>query len=82
MKNSLLVLAIAALSATLSIASQAPLDKATQDDIARHRSMAVAHENAAKCLEAGKSDEVCEKQLQVECAGLAIGRFCGMKHVH
>jgi len=44
--------------------------------------MAVAHENAAKCLEAGKPDEVCEKQLQIECAGLAIGKFCGMKHVH
>ena len=82
MKKNLLALVSTALAATLSIASQAAPDKATQDDIARHRAMAVAHENAAKCLEAGKSDEVCEKQLQVECTGLAIGRFCGMKHVH
>ena len=82
MKKCLLALAMIALTATVSIASQPPLDKATQDDIARHRTMAVAHENAAKCLEAGKPDEVCEKQLQIECAGLAIGKFCGMKHVH
>jgi hypothetical protein len=82
MKKSLLALAMIALTATVSIASQPPLDKATQDDIARHRSMAVAHENAAKCLEAGKPDDVCEKQLQIECTGLAIGKFCGMKHVH
>ncbi len=82
MKNSLLALILNALTATLSIAAQPVLDQATQDDIARHRTMAVAHENAAKCLEAGKGDEVCEKQLQIECTGLAIGRFCGMKHVH
>nr|WP_255435377.1 hypothetical protein [Rhodoferax sp. BLA1] len=68
--------------ATFGIAATIPLDKATQEDIARHRTMATAHENAAKCLESGKSDEVCEKQLQVECKGLAIGKFCGMKHTH
>jgi hypothetical protein len=70
------------LTATFSIAAPAPLDKATQEDIARHRAMATAHENAAKCLESGKSDDVCEQQLQVECKGLAIGKFCGMKHTH
>ena len=82
MKKCLLAFVATAGLATISIAAQPVPDKATQDDIARHRSMAVAHENAAKCLEAGKGDEVCEKQLQVECTGLAIGRFCGMKHVH
>ncbi len=71
-----------ALAAIFSVANAAELDKATQEDIARHRTMAQAHENAAKCLEAGKSDAVCEKQLQVECKGLAIGKFCGMKHTH
>jgi hypothetical protein len=65
-----------------SIAHSAELDQAAKDDIARHRAMAVAHENAAKCLEAGKSDAVCEKQLLVECKGIGIGKFCGMKHVH
>jgi len=82
MPNRLLALILTGLTATLSVAAQPALDKATQEDIARHRVMAVAHENAAKCLEAGKSDEVCEKQLQVECKGLAIGKFCGMKHTH
>jgi hypothetical protein len=82
MKNRLLALMLIGLTATFGIAAPAPLDKATQDDIARHRAMATAHENAAKCLESGKSDEVCEQQLLVECKGLAIGKFCGMKHTH
>ncbi len=82
MKNSLLALVSIVLIATFSIASGAPLDKAANDDIARHRAMASAHEAAAKCLEAGKKDEVCEKELQQSCKGLAIGKFCGMKHEH
>jgi hypothetical protein len=44
--------------------------------------MAAAHEAAAKCLEAGKKDEVCEQELRAACKGLAIGKFCGMKHQH
>jgi len=82
MKNRLLALILIGFTATFSIAAPVPLDKATQEDIARHRAMAMAHENAAKCLESGKSDEVCEQQLLVECKGLAIGKFCGMKHTH
>ena len=58
------------------------LDKETKADIERHRAMAAAHEDAAKCLESGKKDEVCEMQLQVACKGLGIGKYCGMKHVH
>ena len=57
-------------------------DKETKEDIARHRAMAAAHESAAKCLESGKKDEVCEKELQASCKGLAVGKYCGMKHVH
>ena len=68
--------------AIFSVASAAELDKAAKEDIARHRVMAQAHENAAKCLEAGKSDAECEKQLQLDCKGVAIGKFCGMKHQH
>lgn len=82
MKNWTLALTLHALVAIFSVANAAPLDQATQDDIARHRLMAVAHENAAKCLEAGKPDAVCEKQLQLDCKGIAIGKFCGMKHTH
>ena len=82
MKKMLLVLVSIALTATVSIAAETQLDKAAKDDIARHRAMASAHEAAAKCLEAGKKDEVCEKELQASCKGLAIGKFCGMKHEH
>jgi hypothetical protein len=57
-------------------------DKETKEDIQRHRAMAAAHEGAAKCLESGKKDEVCEKELQAACKGLAVGKYCGMKHVH
>lgn len=57
-------------------------DKELKEDIQRHRAMAAAHEAAAKCLESGKKDEVCEKELQAACKGLAIGKNCGMKHSH
>ena len=82
MKNWTVAIVLYAVAATFSVAIAAPLDQVTQEDIARHRVIAQAHENAAKCLEAGKADAVCEKQLQVECKGLAIGKFCGMKHTH
>ena len=82
MNNLAPALVLYAVAAMLSIATAAELDQATKEDIARHRLMAQAHENAAKCLEAGKADAACEKQLQVECKGLGIGKFCGMKHTH
>lgn len=82
MKKMWLGLLSIALTATLGVAAQTQLDKATKEDIARHRAMAAAHEAAARCLESGKKDEVCEKELQIACKGLAIGKFCGMKHEH
>ena len=57
-------------------------DKETREDVARHRAIAAAHEGAAKCLEAGKKEDVCHKELQAACKGLAIGKYCGMKHEH
>jgi hypothetical protein len=51
-------------------------------DIANHRAMAEAHLNAAKCLEGGKSEKECHAQLVKDCKGLAIGKYCGMRHVH
>ncbi len=82
MKKSLLALMGIALAATVSIAAEKPLDAATRQDISRHRAMAAAHDAAAKCLESGKAHDVCEKELQAACKGLAIGKFCGMKHEH
>lgn len=51
-------------------------------DIANHRAMAEAHLNAAKCFESGKSEKECHEQLGKDCKGLAIGKYCGMKHSH
>lgn len=82
MIKQLVALVFIASVATVSIAKDVPMDKAPREDIARHRAMASAHEAAAKCLESGKADEVCEKELQLSCKGLAIGKFCGMKHEH
>jgi hypothetical protein len=55
---------------------------AIKKDIERHRSMAAAHEQAAKCLESGQSPETCQRQLQGACKNLGIGKYCGMKHEH
>jgi len=57
-------------------------DKERKEDVARHRAMAAAHEAAAKCLESGKKENVCYAELQTACKGLAIGKYCGMKHAH
>lgn len=51
-------------------------------DIERHRAMAAAHEQAAKCLASGQAPEACQRQLQGACKGLGIGKYCGMKHEH
>lgn len=51
-------------------------------DIERHRAMAAAHEQAARCLEGGRSEDACLKDLQAACKGLAIGKYCGMRHEH
>jgi len=56
--------------------------KEMEEDIARHRAMAQAHEAAAKCLESGKKPDQCTKELQAACKGLALGKTCGMKHAH
>ena len=56
--------------------------KQIEEDIRRHRAMAVAHEAAAKCLEAGRGEKVCMQELQAACKGLALGKYCGMRHAH
>lgn len=57
-------------------------DKELKKDIERHRQMAAAHEAAAKCLESGQKPDQCQKALQGACRGLAIGKYCGMRHEH
>ena len=51
-------------------------------DIEAHRTLAQAHENAARCLEAGKSERECHEQLEKDCKGVGIGKYCGMRHKH
>jgi hypothetical protein len=80
MKKNALLLCLAACLSTAALAQHA--DKEVKEDIARHRAMAAAHENAARCMEAGKGEKACLAELQTACKGLAIGKYCGMKHQH
>jgi len=57
-------------------------DPKIKEDIAAHRAIAAAHEKAAKCLESGKTEKECHAHLATDCKGLAIGKYCGMKHKH
>ena len=52
----------------------------TKEDIKRHRTMAAAHEAAAKCQESGRDEAVCNAELAKACQGIAYGKYCGMKH--
>lgn len=56
--------------------------KDIKKDVERHRQMAAAHEAAAKCLEAGQKPDQCQRALAGACKGVAIGKYCGMKHEH
>ena len=82
MKKKLIALISFALFAMSSVAADKHGDKEAKEDALRHRAMAAAHEAAAKCLESGKKEDVCSKELQAACKGLAIGKYCGMKHEH
>lgn len=57
-------------------------NKEVEQDMARHRAIAKAHEAAAKCLASGTKPGQCTKELQTACKGLALGKYCGMKHAH
>lgn len=63
-------------------ATAKPLTAHVKKDIERHRAMAAAHDAAARCLESGKDEDLCQKDLQAACKGLAIGKHCGMRHEH
>lgn len=80
MKARIAAILFSLLSAGTALA-QHSAEEARQD-IQRHRAMAAAHEAAAKCLEAGKGEKVCYAELAVACKGLAIGKYCGMRHAH
>ncbi len=74
--------ALGLLALSLAAGAQPKLNEHVKKDIERHRLMAAAHEEAARCLESGKAEAECVKALQQRCKGLAIGKYCGMKHEH
>jgi hypothetical protein len=79
-----LLLALAFPAAALAQAAK-PDPKAEERrkaEIAQHRTLAEAHEKAARCLEAGKEEKECHAQLAKDCKGMGIGKHCGMKHKH
>ena len=80
MHKTLLTLLAATLVGLPAWAQHTP--KEIEEDIRRHRAMAAAHEGAARCLEAGRGEKVCLQELQAACKGLALGKYCGMRHVH
>ena len=80
MKSLFLACATMALAAQVCAATTPALDQETLADIAKHEKISAAHAEAAKCLRAGKPHEVCEAALSQACKGVAIGKFCGMKH--
>jgi len=80
MTHTLAALILSSLFAASAMAVESAQD--TKEDVARHRAIAAAHEAAAKCREAGKGEELCLKELQAACKGIAIGKYCGMKHEH
>jgi hypothetical protein len=68
--------------ATKSAEAKAAEDKHRSEDIAKHRQMARAHEEAVRCLESGEKETVCQERLRAACSGIAVGRYCGMRHAH
>ena len=69
-------------SASAAPKAPAKISEHVKADINRHRAMVQAHEAAARCLESGQDEEACLKTLQASCKGLAIGKYCGMRHEH
>jgi hypothetical protein len=83
MKLAALVAAVAVALAVPAAAQQKKPDpEEVKKDVADHRTMAQAHENAARCLEAGKPEKACHDQLAKDCGNVGIGKYCGMRHRH
>jgi hypothetical protein len=76
------VLTAAAIALTPALAQQKTPPPEVKKDIEAHRTLAEAHENAARCLEAGKPEKECHEQLLKDCKGTGIGKYCGMRHKH
>lgn len=47
-----------------------------------HREFAELHLKMAECLEAGRGEEQCARELKQACRGKASGPNCGIRHEH
>lgn len=63
-----------------TVAKPAPDDAHRSEDIRRHRTIAAAHEAAARCQESGRKESDCMAELARACKGIAYGKYCGMRH--
>lgn len=88
MRKAVAILTCALAAPLVAIAQTAPRADAgkeqahRKEDIARHRTISKAHEEAARCLEAGTDEKQCHQQLRAACKGIAVGPYCGMRHAH
>ena len=83
MKRHIVILAAALAVAGAAIAAEKKTDPAhAHAAVLDHLAMAEAHTAAAKCLQKGTSEKQCHAQLEKDCKGLGIGKYCGMKHKH
>lgn len=57
-------------------------DKDITRRLAEHQAMAVAHMNAAQCLESGRPHDDCNMALSKDCGKIGVGKYCGMRHSH
>ena len=73
---------LAAMGLLMASAAMAHTPQQIEEDIKRHLAMAQAHNAAAQCLRDGRDYKVCQQELQTACRGLALGRYCGMRHTH
>jgi len=85
----LLLVSAAAVAQPSAPASKGPAASASpkgdvhrNEDVARHRQISKAHEEAARCLEAGTAEKQCHERLRDACKGIAVGQYCGMRHAH
>jgi hypothetical protein len=58
---------------------QAAADAHAQEDIARHKQIAAAHQAAARCVQDGGKPADCEARLKAACKGIAVGQHCGLR---
>jgi hypothetical protein len=72
------MLGAAALAAVIPLA-QAAADAHAQEDIARHKQIAAAHQAAAQCVQDGGKPADCEARLKAACKGIAVGQHCGLR---